>query len=390
MEVFLHVLNVIEIGLLILLGLSVFYVAVFSIAGIFYRKPKASESGKQNKFLILIPSYKEDAVIYDVAHNTTKLQYPKEYFDVVVIADWLKPETVDKLRTLPIEVNEVNWEKSSKIKSINATLANIKDDKYDYILILDADNLIAPDALAKFNAEFNNGARAIQGHRTARNKNTSMAVLDALSEEINNHIFRKGHRALGFSSALIGSGMAFEFKLYKELNVDIDSYGEDKELEFKLLKNRIKISYLADADILDEKVAKGEVFSKQRSRWLANQVNFALAHAKALGSALATFNIDLIDKIIQHFVPPRVILLGVVTILTALTVVLGSAHYFEWLVVWGILVFSLVIAVPRSLYSFNTLKALLYLPVSFFLLGVSLVKMKQASKGFVHTEHSAD
>lgn len=389
MESLIKIVDVIELALLILLGLSVVYVAAFSFAGLFYRKPKAGHNNKKNKFLILIPSYKEDSVIYDVALNTTKVDYPDAYRDIVVIADWLKPETVEKLRTLPIEVNEVNWEKSSKIKSINATLANIDDNKYDYVLILDADNLIAPDALAKFNDEFNKGARAIQGHRTARNKNTSMAVLDALSEEINNHIFRKGHRALGFSSALIGSGMAFEFKLYKDMNRDIDSYGEDKELEFKLLKERIKISYLSDADILDEKVAKGEVFSNQRSRWLANQLNFAIGHGKALGGALLSFNCDLADKIIQHFVAPRVILLGVVTILTALALLFGTMYHMYWLYMWGVLLIALALGVPRKMYSLQTLKALLYLPVSFFLLGVSIVKMRQASKGFVHTEHSA-
>jgi hypothetical protein len=50
---------------------------------------------------------------------------------------------------------------------------------------------------------------AVQGHRTAKNTNNSWAILDAISEEINNNIFRKGHRVLGLSSAIIGSGMAF-------------------------------------------------------------------------------------------------------------------------------------------------------------------------------------
>jgi len=35
-----------------------------------------------------------------------------------------------------------------------------------------------------------------------------LALLDGISEEINNNIFRKGHQTLGLSSALIGSGMA--------------------------------------------------------------------------------------------------------------------------------------------------------------------------------------
>ena len=48
-----------------------------------------------------------------------------------------------------------------------------------------------------------------------RTKDTNTAVLDAVSEEINNSIFRKGHTRLGFSSGLSGSGMAFEYDLFK-------------------------------------------------------------------------------------------------------------------------------------------------------------------------------
>ena len=49
--------------------------------------------------------------------------------------------------------------------------------------------------LKKINAAFAHGYVAVQGHRTAKNMNTSWAILDAVSEEINNNIFRKGHTA---------------------------------------------------------------------------------------------------------------------------------------------------------------------------------------------------
>jgi hypothetical protein len=50
-----------------------------------------------------------------------------------------------------------------------------------------------------------------------KNTNNSWAILDAISEEINNNIFRKGHRVLGLSSAIIGSGMAFRYNYFKTL-----------------------------------------------------------------------------------------------------------------------------------------------------------------------------
>ena len=75
-----------------------------------------------------------------------------------------------------------------------------------------------------------------------------MALLDAISEEINNHIFRKGHRSLCLSSAIIGSGMAFDYQLFKEYMTTLQAVGGfDKELELKLLHNGYKIDYLPDA-----------------------------------------------------------------------------------------------------------------------------------------------
>ena len=78
-----------------------------------------------------------------------------------------------------------------------------------------------------------------QGHRIAKNVNNSFAILDAISEEINNLIFRKAHRVVGLSSALIGSGMAFDYKIFKKEMKDIKAIGGfDKELEMNFLQKK--------------------------------------------------------------------------------------------------------------------------------------------------------
>ena len=99
----------------------------------------------------------------------------------------------------------------------------------------------------------------------------TLAVLDAVSEEINNSIFRKGHTRLGFSSGLSGSGMAFEYTLFKNLIQGIDKVGEDKHMERKLLLQNIYIEYLEDVYTFDEKVRGKKEFYNQRRRWLATQ-----------------------------------------------------------------------------------------------------------------------
>jgi hypothetical protein len=80
---------------------------------------------------------------------------------------------------------------------------------YDVALILDADNVLARDFITKINDSINAGYHVVQGHRVSKKHQRAFAMLDAMSEEINNNIYSKGHRAIGMSSRLTGSGWQF-------------------------------------------------------------------------------------------------------------------------------------------------------------------------------------
>ena len=266
------IIQFIEYAFIAYFGFASIYIFVFSLAGLFYKKRKDNDSGKTRKFAILIPGYQEDEVIFEVAKSALQQKHPLNLFDVVVIADSFKQKTINALKTLPIKLIEVSFEKSTKSKALNRAMETIGND-YDIALILDADNIMEPNFVAKINEAFNKGYLVVQGHRVAKNLNTSFAILDAISEEINNHIFRKGHRALGLSSGLIGSGMAFDYLFFKRTMSNIKAVGGfDKELELTLLRDGNTIEYLNDAFVLDEKIQKSEDFGNQRKRWISTQV----------------------------------------------------------------------------------------------------------------------
>ena len=238
------ILKAIEYSLYGYFTMASLYIFVFAFAGHFYKKQRSHFSTVQSKMAVLIPSYKEDTVIIEVAKSALKQNYQSERFDIVVIADSLKQTTIAKLKMLPILLIEVSFEESTKAKALNTAMANLKE-SYDYAIILDADNLMETDFLVKMNNAFLSGYQIVQGHRKAKNVNTSFAILDAASEEINNHIFRRGHRALGLSSGLIGSGMGFDFQLFKSMMQTVNAIGGfDKELEFKFAQKKITIEYL--------------------------------------------------------------------------------------------------------------------------------------------------
>lgn len=389
--------NSIQIILLILLSLATLYILVFSIASLFYKQKKYADNGNIKKIAVLIPGYKEDGVILEVANLALQQDYPSNLYDVVIIADSFKKETLNTLKTLPIKLIEVSFDQSTKSKALNKAMATLERD-YDIAVVLDADNVMATDFLKKINAVFEYDFIAVQGHRTAKNTNNSWAILDAISEEINNNIFRKGHRVLGLSSAIIGSGMAFRYNYFKTLMSTVTAVGGfDKEIELKMLKEGHKIVYLDDALVYDEKIQKSEVFGNQRRRWLSAQLHyFKKDIVSAFKHLLFKGNVDYFDKAIQFIQPPRILLLGAV-MLCSFGFIL--TNYFldnqvhltnYWVVLALACVLSFVFAVPKSFCNLKTLNALASLPKGMLMMLLSLLKIKGANKTFIHTQHTSN
>lgn len=390
METIYIILNILLWLIYIFLSLSTIYILIFSLAGIFPYRPKEKNTKYLKKIVVLIPAYKEDSVIKESANEALKQTYPSDKFDVIVIADSFKTETIEYLKSLPVKVIEVSFEMSTKSKALNKAMEQLPED-YEIAVVLDADNIMEKEFLFKINSMITEHCIAVQGHRVAKNMNTSFAILDAISEEINNHIFRKGHRNLGLSSAIIGSGMAFEYQYFKNLMKNVTAIGGfDKEIELKMLKDGKVIEYLPDASVYDEKVQKSEVFSNQRRRWLSAQIHyFRQSFIDSVTDLFLKGNIDYFDKSIQFIQPPRILLLGTIFILGVLSL---FAYPLEitiwWFFLLGVCVIAFLFAIPLKFYNQKTFIALLTLPKGYVLMLKSLLKIKGANKRFIHTQHT--
>ncbi|WP_304959733.1 glycosyltransferase, partial [uncultured Parabacteroides sp.] len=304
-------LKVLEIMLFVCFSFNILYLLIFSLASLYKkRKSEGGESASFRRIAILIPAYKEDRVIMECVESCLQQNYPCDHYDVVVISDQMGPETNERLAALPVILEMVRFENSTKAKALNLALGHLTG--YDIALILDADNTIGPDYLNQINVvPFAGNIVGYQTHRTAKNKNTSLAYLDAVSEEINNSIFRQGHMNMGLSAALIGSGMAFDFELIKKVLSNIQAIGGfDRALELTLFKAGKRIDYLPDAYVLDEKVQNRRDFARQRRRWLSAQFHYLREFIGDMPGALMNRNWDFCDKLFQQMSIPRLLLSG--------------------------------------------------------------------------------
>lgn len=379
-------LYIIDYALFALLALSTAYLFIFALAAKCGQPYLCFPARRLHRFAVIFPAYKEDKVIIQAVHSFLRQEYPANLYDLIIVSDQMLPETNEALARLPIRLLEATYENSSKAKALSLAMEATAGEAYDIVVIMDADNTASPDFLKVLNEAYGHGNKAIQTHRTAKNMNTDIAVLDAVSEEINNSIFRSGHIALGLSSALIGSGMAFDAGWFRQ-NVDrLQTAGEDKELEALLLKQGIHIAYLEQIYVEDEKTQKKEVIRRQRKRWLAAQFG-ALARALPdLLPALLKGNIDYLDKIVQWMLPPRVVLLAGITFFSLLTLILHPLSSIKW---WGLLtalIVTLLLAIPRRMMNRQLLKAVLQVPSMAWMMIGNLFRLRGANRNFIHTE----
>lgn len=379
--------RIIELVVFYILSLSVGYLFLFAIAAKFYRRRKYAQAEKMNQFAVLFPAYKEDKVIIQSVTSFLEQDYPKDKYEVIVISDHMEDVTNEALSQLPIRLIKATYTDSSKAKAMSLAMDVTEHEHYDMVVVMDADNLTTPQFLQEMNKARNAGLKAIQAHRTAKNTNTDVALLDAVSEEINNSLFRKGHVAMGFSSALIGSGMALDNDWFRYNVKRLQTAGEDKELEMLLLKDRIYIEYLEDLYVLDEKVQKKEGIQNQRRRWFASQVGSLLNALPHFPKAFFTGNFDYCNKVIQWMMLPRIILIFLIGVITLSATVISPASCLKWwyLSLW--LLFTLCLVIPGRLYNRKLLKAVLQIPVLAWMMFLNLFKLKGVNKKFIHTEH---
>lgn len=386
-----EIVHVIDIALWCITALSVgyifFYALTYALVPTHRVKGQSNKSTiEQRSFLVIFPAYGEDIVILHTISSFLNQHYPQDKYSIVVVSDHMSEETNAKLSELPISLLQPQFERSSKAKALQFAFDNTKDN-YDNIVILDADNVVKPDFLERLNQICDQGFTAIQCHRCAKNANNNIARLDGISEEINNSLFRMGHNNIGMSSALIGSGMCFDFDWFKTHVHLLSTAGEDREIEKMLLIEHIFIKYAADIDVYDEKVGNEENFQRQRQRWMSAQLNSLLSMMENLPKSLIELNINYIDKTIQQMLIPRSMLLIGTFIWSLIMSVIALTWALKWWLLFILTSLSLWIAIPRKMRNGTLAKLITHLPRLTWKMLSNIRHIDRKNREFIHTTH---
>ena len=345
------ILYIIDWFLFFIVAVTVLYLGIFAVAALFSRKPVLTKSKNQSRFVILIPAHRQDEVVEQVVISILSQAYPQRMFDVTVISDHQDELTNMRLAQYPITLLIPNFEESTKAKSLQYAILNLPEFKiYDAVVILDGDNIIDQDFLDQVNNAYEIAAtKAIQTHRISKNRDTAAARMDAIFEEINNAIFRRGHISCGLSAALAGSGTVFDFNWYKTNVMRVKTTGEDKELEALLMRQDIFVDYFDDIYVYGEKKRTTTKLNEQRGRWATQQFANLYRNIKFLPGAIFRKQYNLADKLIQWMLVPRTNMIGVIIIMSIILPFIYLTMAIKWWILGSLALFIFALSTPDYL-----------------------------------------
>jgi len=349
------ILFVIDGLFFVIVAATVLYMLIFAIASLFKHHSNIPRVNEQNRFIILIPAYDTDANVEETVQSVLGQTYQQRLFDIIVISDYKKEMSNFRLAQYPITLLTPDTEIKTRARALQLAVKKLPAFKiYDIAMILDAGDLIEPTFLEEVNNAYEaSGTKAIQLHRLSRNRDTDTARIDSIFEEINNSIFRKGHVNLSISSALNGSGMAFDFTWFKEHVGELHTAGDDKELEMLLLRSEIFIDYFEDIHVYDVKARQADKFGRQRSQWISNQFHSLISNIRYLPGSIIRKQHDLTDKIIQWMLVPRMPMMAIIGVMSVALPFIYFTLAIKWWILAAVVLLAFAIATPDYLVDKN-------------------------------------
>ncbi|GAA0723239.1 glycosyltransferase family 2 protein [Clostridium malenominatum] len=249
------------------------YYLIISMFGLFTRnKDEILYCDPNKKFAMIVAAHNEELVIENIIESLKSINYPKELYDIYIIADNCSDNTASIANKLAVNVYErFNKEKRGKGYALEWMFNKIfiMDKNYDGICIFDADNLISKNFLMEMNSKINEGYKVVQGYIDSKNPYDSWITQSyAISFWNTNRLFQLGRKTLGLSNQIGGTGFCVHTGLLKELGWGSTCLTEDLEFTCKLVLNNYKVGWAHNAIVYDEKPLTLRQSWRQRKRWM--------------------------------------------------------------------------------------------------------------------------
>jgi cellulose synthase/poly-beta-1,6-N-acetylglucosamine synthase-like glycosyltransferase len=348
-------LDLIMIPAQIILVLVALYFFVLGMSGLVqFRVPSIYKP--QKKFAIIVPAHNEELVIGPLVDNLLSLDYPKKLYDVFVIADNCNDGTASIAGSHGAKVYErTNLEQRGKGYALEWFFAKLYNmpQKYDAVVIFDADNLVHAQFLRHMNNRLCDGAKIVQGYIDAKNPlDTWVSSSFSMAFWVANRMLQLARYNLGLSNYLGGTGMAISLDVLRKIGWGATSLTEDLEFSLKALLLGYKTTWAHEAIVYDEKPLTFKQAWNQRKRWALGHVElFRTYSLEFIKKVFIKRNLVYFDAVILVLQPLLVISMGLFSIVGFVDTFFYNIYTPVFKYIWPPILWELV-SILQIIYPF--------------------------------------
>jgi len=222
---------------------------------------------------IIVPAYNEEVNAVSSIHNLLKCDYP--HFEIIFIDDGSKDSTYQKVSEAFQGNNLVRVLTKENGGKATALQYGINESKADYVVCIDADTKLAPDAVSKLMRNFldpavNEGKNigAVAGSVIVGNELNILTKWQSIEYITSQNFDRKGFAYLNAITVIPGAIGAFKKQAINDAGgFTSDTLAEDCDITLRILREGYTIANEPKAYAYTEVPEKLKQFLRQRVRW---------------------------------------------------------------------------------------------------------------------------
>jgi 1,2-diacylglycerol 3-beta-glucosyltransferase len=273
------------------------------------RGPRAPSS---LRFAVVIPAHDEEHQIGTTLDSITSGLRPPQLRRTIVVADNCSDATGHVARARGAEV----WERQDQDRrgkgyalawAFDRVLA---DPEIDAICVIDADCQVSANLLTALGRRLQDGADAAQATYLLNDPETGTgAALRWAGFALFNAVRPRGRDALGLSSGLLGTGMAFTRRLLERSPWSAFSYAEDREQHMRWVLEGARVGFAPEA-VVSSAAAAGPVASRaQEARWESGRAGLLRSlSVRLVVRAVSHRDPVALDAALEPLLPPQSLL----------------------------------------------------------------------------------
>lgn len=340
------VVEIIQYFLAGVFGILLGYQMMLSFLAILGGRINNFQTEKNRKFAIVIPANDDNKVIAKSLYSISGMVYPKNMYDLIVLADNCTDSSVKIARNLGATVLErSNKLKNSKSSSLQWAIEQILgwDKNYDAVVIFDSDSLVSGNYLEVMNFYLEQGSKVVQSSGLVPPKSEGWTEIDWIGFLLDNYVKPMGRKVVGLGVGLLGSGMCFTTDVLRQIPWRAPSLTDDFGYELTLQLKGVKIEFSPEAYVWTQKPVKAKDGELQQSQWPFGSYPIVRKYAfKLLAAVFRKKPVKYFDRFIDLITPSFVeslLIIGLFCAINGLLVLQGwisVTFLWIWLGVAGV------------------------------------------------------